>query len=94
MFDHLVSTKGYRVNFKSTLWESIHNQDGIHNGVVLMPLLLTLNRFHKLFWCFSIVVLEQVNAGWVNEKKNVEKFQLSWSLIYLPTDQLSFQNHL
>ena len=32
--------------------------------VVLVSLLLTLSRFHTLFWC-SIVNYEQVDAGWV-----------------------------
>ena len=34
-------------------------------GVVLMSLLLTLNIFHTLFYSFSIVSFEHVNASWV-----------------------------
>ena len=33
------------------------------NDVMLVSLSLTLNRFHTLFWCFS-VDFEQVNGGW------------------------------
>ena len=33
------------------------------NDVVLVPLLLALNKFHKLFWCFSCF-FEQVDASW------------------------------
>ena len=37
------------------------------NGFVLVPLLLTLNRFHTMF-CVSIVDFELINADWeINE---------------------------
>ena len=36
-----------------------HQKDAIN--VRLVCLLLTLNRFHKLFWCFCCCI-EQVNA--------------------------------
>ena len=36
-----------------------HQKDAI--DVSLVCLLLTLNRFHKLFWCFCCYI-EQVNA--------------------------------
>ena len=34
------------------------------SDVALMHLLLTLNRFHTLFWRVTIVDFEQVNSDW------------------------------
>ena len=36
------------------------------NGIVLVSLLLTLNIFHTLFYCF-VVNFEQVIAAWVSD---------------------------
>ena len=36
------------------------------NGMVLMLLLLTLNRFHTLLSCFHCWLWTQVNTGWVS----------------------------
>ena len=35
--------------------------------VAMMPLLITLNRFHTLLWCFYYY-FEQVNVGWLMGK--------------------------
>ena len=43
-----------------------HDINDINEMTLMKPLMLTLNRFHKLIYSdFSIDDLEQINAGWV-----------------------------
>ena len=44
----------------------------------LVPLLLTLNTFYTLFWCF-IVDFEKVNAGWVSGNIDTKWFKCNES---------------
>ena len=46
-----------------------NNKDGDASDVVRVSLLLTLNRFHRLFWCFLCQLL-------------TSKWQLGWKQLY------------
>ena len=84
MSGHAVTCRKSRWKYQRNVWPLLKVRTQRHtnnlSNVVLVSLLLTLNRFHTLFWYLHFWLLK--SAGWLKVNKRKQTIAIYWIHIW------------